>query len=77
MKPRWQHNAGRKPSTDWLPPGAHNREAGRAALYGDAHQQVRNILTQRASTAAPGKADRIRAEHNARTQFITRQRGLR
>ncbi len=53
------------------------RAAGRAALHGDAHQQVRNILTQRTHTAATDKADRIRAEHNARTQFITRRRGLR
>jgi len=49
----------------------HAREVGRAALHGDAHQQVRNILTQRTHAAAAGKADRIRAEHNTRTQFIT------
>jgi len=58
-----------------LAAAARNREAGRAALHGDAHQQVRNILTQRTRTAAASKADRIRAEHNARTQFITRRRG--
>jgi len=52
----------------------HAREAGQAALRGDAHQQVRNILTQRTRTTATRKADRIRAENNARTEFITRRR---
>jgi len=53
------------------------RDAGRAALHGEAHQQVRDILTQRTHTAAAGKADRIRAEHVASAEFITRQRGAR
>ena len=53
------------------------RDAGRAALHGKAHQQVRNILTQRTRAAAAGKADRIRVENAARTEFITRQRGAR
>ena len=53
------------------------RDAGRAALHGEAHQQVRDILTQRTHTAAAGKADRIRAEHAASAEFITRQRGAR
>jgi len=53
----------------------HARDAGRAALHGEAHQQVRDILAQRARTAAAGKADRIRAEHADRAEFITRVRG--
>jgi len=53
------------------------RAAGRAALQGDAHQQVRDILARRARTAAACKADRIRTEHAARTEFITRRRGPR
>jgi len=61
----------------WLAAAAHARQAAQAALQGEAHQQVRNILTQRARTAAAGKADRIRAEHTARTEFITRRRGTR
>lgn len=40
-------------------------------------QQVRDILTQRTRAAAAGKADRIRVENAARTEFITRQRGAR
>lgn len=51
------------------------RDVGRAALHGDAHQQVRNILTQRTRTTATRKADRIRAENNVRTEFIIRRRG--
>ena len=50
------------------------QDAGRAALQGEAHQQVRDILTQRTRTTAAGKADRIRTENAARTEFITRQR---
>jgi len=65
----------RAESRDRLGAAAHAREAGRAALHGDAHHQVQDILTQRTRTAAAGKADRIRAEHNARTEFITRRRG--
>jgi len=38
---------------------------------------VRDILTQRIETAAAGKADQIRAENAARTEFITRRRGTR
>jgi len=53
------------------------QDAGRAALHGEAHQQVRDILTHRAQTAAAGKADRIRTENADRTQFITRRRGPR
>jgi len=53
------------------------RKAGRAALHGEAHQQVRDILTQRVQTAAAGKAEKIRVENAARTVFITRQRGAR
>jgi len=53
------------------------REAGRAALHREAHKQVRDILTQRTRAAAAGKADRIRVENTARTEFITRQRGAR
>jgi len=53
------------------------RADGRAALQGEAHQQVRDILTHRARTAVAGKADRIRAENAARAQFITRRRGPR
>ncbi len=53
------------------------RDAGRAALQGDAHQQVRDILNHRARTAAAGKADRIRTENADRTEFITRRRGPR
>jgi len=51
------------------------RDVGQAALNGQAHQQVRNILTQRTRTTATSKADRIRAENNARTEFIIRRRG--
>ncbi len=51
------------------------RKAGRAALHGDAHHQVRDILTQRVQTAAAGKADRIRVENAARAEFIARLRG--
>jgi len=39
------------------------RAAGRAALHGEAHQQVRDILAQRARAAAAGKAEQIRAEN--------------
>jgi hypothetical protein len=53
------------------------RDSGRAALHGDAHHQVRDILTQRTHATAASKADRIRAEHAARAEFITRQRGTR
>jgi len=60
---------------DRLAAAAHAREAGRAALHGDEHQQVRDILAQRARAAATGKTDRIRAENAARPEFITRQRG--
>ena len=56
---------------------AQARDAGRAALQGDAHQQVRDILAHRVRAAAAGKADRIRADHTARTAFITRRRGPR
>jgi len=51
------------------------RDAARAALHGEAHQQVRDILTHQARTAAAGKADRIRAENAARAEFIARARG--
>ncbi len=51
------------------------RDAERAALHGEAHQQVRDILTQRVQTAAAGKAEKIRAEHAARAEFIARIRG--
>ena len=54
---------------------AHARDAGRAALHGEAHQQVHDILTQRVQTAAAGKAEKIRAEHAARAEFIARIRG--
>ncbi len=50
------------------------RDAGRAALHGDAHHQVRDILTQRIQTAAAGKAEKIRADNAARAEFIARIR---
>jgi len=53
------------------------RDAGRAALHGDAHHQVRDILTQRARTAAADKADQIRAENAVHAVFTTRRRGPR
>ncbi len=62
---------------DRLAAAAQARDAGRAALHGDAHHQVRDILTQRIQTAAAGKAEKIRAEHADRTEFITHQRGAR
>jgi len=55
----------------------HARDAARAALHGEAHQQVRDILTHRGRVAAAGKAEWIRAEHAARAEFITRRRGAR
>lgn len=72
MKPSWPANAKQRHPAQHAATAA-ARAAGRAALHGDAHQQVRNILAQRARAAA----DRIRAERNARTEFITRRRGLR
>ncbi len=65
----------RAEAPDRLAAAAHARDAGRAALHGDAHQQVRDILTQRVRTAAAGKADRIRVENAARAEFIARIRG--
>jgi hypothetical protein len=53
----------------------HARQAAHAALHCGAHQQVRDILAQRARTAAAGKAEKIRAENAARAQFIARVRG--
>jgi len=53
------------------------RAAGRAALHGEAHQQMRDILAQRSRNAAAGKAERIRAEYVARDAFITRRRDTR
>jgi len=67
----------RAEAPDRLAAAAYARQAGRAALHGDAHHQVRDILTQRIETAAAGKADQIRAENAARTEFITRRRGTR
>ncbi len=67
-----QHRA---EAPDRLAADAAARDTGRAALHGDAHQQVRDILTQRTRTAAAGKAEKIRADHLVRTEFITRQRG--
>ena len=69
-----QHRA---EAPDRLAAAAAARDTGRAALHGDAHHQVRDILTQRIETAAAGKADQIRAENAARTEFITRRRGTR
>jgi hypothetical protein len=54
---------------------AHARQAAQAALHGGAHQQVRDVLAQRARVAAAGKADRIRTENAVRAQFIARVRG--
>ncbi len=51
------------------------REVGRAALHGDAHQQVRNILAHRVRVAAAGKAKQVRAENAAYAEFITWARG--
>jgi len=62
---------------DRLAAAAHAQEGGRAALHGEAHHQVRDILTQRARTAAASKAEKIRAENAARAEFITRRRGPR
>jgi len=58
-----------------LAAAAHARRVGRAALHGEAHHQVRDILTQRVQTAAAGKAEKIRAENAARAEFIARIRG--
>jgi len=51
------------------------REVGRAALHGDAHQQVRNILAHRVRVAAAGKAKQVRAENAAYAEFIAWARG--
>jgi len=67
----------RTEARDRLAAAAHARDAGRAALHGHAHHQVRDILTQRARTAAAGKVDGIRAQNAARVEFITRRRGPR
>jgi len=67
----------RAAAPDRLTADAAAREAGRAALHGEAHHQVRDILTQRARTAAVAKAEKIRAEDAARAEFIARQRGPR
>ncbi len=69
-----QHRAA---APDRLAAAVHARDAARAALHGEAHHQVRDILTQRTRAAAAGKANRIRVENAARTEFITRQRGAR
>jgi len=58
-----------------LAAAARARDAAQAALHGEAHHQVRDILAQRARTAAAGKAEKIRAENAARAQFIARVRG--
>jgi len=60
---------------DRLAAVARARDAGRAALHGDAHQQVRDILAQRTHAAATSKADRVRVENAARAEFIARMRG--
>jgi len=67
-----QHRAA---APDRLAAAAHAREAGRAALHGDAHHQVQDILAQRTHAAATSKADRIRVENAARAEFIARIRG--
>jgi len=51
------------------------RDVGRAALHGDAHQQVRNILAHRVRVAAAGKAKQVRAENAAYAEFIAWARG--
>jgi len=51
------------------------REVGWAALHGDAHQQVRNILAHRVRVAAAGKAKQVRAENAAYAEFIAWARG--
>jgi len=43
---------------DRLAAAAHARQAGRAALHGEAHQQVREILARRARTAAAARTIR-------------------
>jgi len=67
-----QHRA---EAPDRLAAAAQARDAGRAALHGDAHHQVRDILAQRTHAAATSKADRIRVENAARAEFIARIRG--
>jgi len=52
-------------------------EADLAAQHREAHHQVRGVLTQRARTAAAGKAEKIRAEKAVHAEFITRRRGPR
>ncbi len=51
------------------------REVGRAALHGDAHQQVRNIFAHRVRVAAAGKTKQVRAENAAYAEFIAWARG--
>jgi len=51
------------------------QDAARAALHGEAHQQVRDILTQRARAAAASKANGIRVNLVARAEFVTSRRG--
>jgi len=54
------------------------REAGRAAVDGEGHRQVRQVLAQRAATAAAErKAAGIRAEHTARAETVARARNAR
>jgi len=53
------------------------REAGRAAVDGEGHRQVRQVLAQRAATAAERKAAEIRAEHTARAETVARARNAR
>lgn len=57
-----------------LAAAAQARQAGRAALDGEGHQQVRQALAQRAATGAIRRAARNRAEAGATAALIARAR---